>query len=471
MAKPNPNVPVASLKYPTDYKLEVLTLSAPGFSGDLDLIPYMLEISYFEDMFNNTISGTVVISDAVGILNFASVSGTEYLHLRFRKSDDLPVTIDRVFRVYSISDRKFDPSNNNEMYKIEFCSEEYILSEQYRVCKSYKGQKISDIVTDICNNVMGIGKSSSVKQLFVDDTIGQQDFVISNKKPIETINWLANYAIPAKYPNGADMMFFENREGYFFTSLQHMYQTPATLSFVYNPKNVKSDVFQKMTNVLRFEVVNYIDTLDAMSKGTFSNRVISVDPFRRKKTTTDFSYNNYYKNSITLNGSPITNNYKNKLGKTMFDPPPKDLEAGSLRMVITNSNQQNGGNYTKNKPGTVSADYFQEVSVPNRVAQLSLATSTVIKITVPGNSGLFVGMCVEFNLSSPSPLNSKGNRPIDPYLSGRYLVTAVRHILAPASYICVAELSKDSGIMNYSGVNNNNAGWRAVTAGKQNNRN
>ena len=80
-------------------------------------------------------------------------------------------------------------------------------------------------------------------------------------------------------------------------------------------------------------------------------------------------------------------------------------------------------------------------------------------------------MCVEFNLSSPSPLNSKGNRPIDPYLSGRYLVTAVRHILAPASYICVAELSKDSGIMNYSGVNNNNAGWRAVTAGKQNNRN
>lgn len=460
----NPNLAVNKLKQPIGYNLESLSLIAPGFTGILDLMPYMVELNYFEDIFNNTISGNVVVTDAVGILNFASISGTEYIKIKFSKSADLPASLERTFRVFAISDRRFDLANNNEVYKIEFCSEEYILSEQYRISKAYKGWKISNIVADICNTYLKIGSEKNVN---IDDTSGVYDFVLPNKKPIETINWLTNYAIPSKYPNGADILFFENRTGYYFTSLQHMFQTDPVLGFAYNPKNIKSDVFEKMSNILSFEVVKYVDTLHAMNKGTFANRLISIDPLRRKKTVIDFNYNNYFKNSITTNGSPVTNNFKNRLGKSLFDAPSKDMEAGVLRMAISNANQQNGGTFTKNKPGTVSADYQIERSLPNRVAQLSLSTHTTLKLTVPGNPSLVVGTCITVNISSVDQLNSKQSRPLDPYLSGKYLVTAVRHIISPASYICVVEISKDSGLMNYSGVNNNDPGWNKLVSGNQ----
>ena len=96
MALNNPNVPTQKLQYATDYKLEVLSLIAPGLgSPQLDLMPYMIELNYFEDLFNNTISGNVVVNDAVGILNFAEVNGTEYIHVKLKKSDDIPNVLDK----------------------------------------------------------------------------------------------------------------------------------------------------------------------------------------------------------------------------------------------------------------------------------------------------------------------------------------------------------------------------------------
>lgn len=463
MSVNNSNIPNNKLKHPTDYNLQDLSLISTKLGGPLDLKPYMVEFNYFEDLFNNTISGNVVMSDAVGVLNFGETSGTEFIHIKLSKSDDLPHTLERTLRVYGISNRHFDPANNKEVYTLEFCSEEYLLSEQYRLSKSYKGINISTLVWDICNTYLKIGTNDkNSKSISIDETIGINDFVLPNKKPIETINWLANFAVPKKYPNGADIIFFENKMGYFFTSLQHMYQTKPIFKYYYNPKNITSDALVNMTNVLSFQVVKYVDTLDAIHKGSLGNRILTVDPFRRTKTVTDFDYDTYFRNSAKLNSSPITNNYKNKQGKSLYDPPPKDLEAGVYRMMITNANQQQGGSYTKNKPGTVQNDFQIEKVIPNRVAQLGLATNNVLKITVPGNPALTIGTCIEFNLASSSPLNDKQTRPIDPFLSGNYLISAVRHMISPTSFVTVLEICKDSGLMNYGNVNNNDPSWSSI---------
>lgn len=463
MTDNNQNIPNNKLKHPTDYKLEDLSLISSRLGSPLDLKRYMVELNYFEDLFNNTISGNIVMSDAVGVLNFGELSGTEFINIKLSKSDDLPHKLERTLRIYGISNRRFDPSNNKEVYTLEFCSEEYLLSEQYRLSKSYKGINISTLVWDICNSYLKIGTNDkNSKTLSLDETIGVNDFVLPNKKPIETINWLANFAVPKKYPNGADIIFFENKSGFFFTSLQHLYQTKPIFKYAYNPKNVTNDALVNMTNVLTFQVVKYVDTLDAIHKGTLGNRILAVDPLRRTKNIKDFDYNAYYQNSAKLNGSPVINNYRNKQNKALYDPPPKDLEAGAYRVMISNTNQQQGGSFTKNKPGSVQNDFQIEKVIPNRIAQLGLATNNILKITVPGNPALTIGTCIELRIASSSPLSSKQSRPIDPYLSGKYLISAVRHILTPASFITVLEICKDSVLMNYSGVNNNDPSWKSI---------
>jgi hypothetical protein len=47
---------------------------------------------------------------------------------------------------------------------------------------------------------------------------------------------------------------------------------------------------------------------------------------------------------------------------------------------------------------------------------------------------------------------------LDEFYSGKYLVTAVRHIIQPTVFQTVLEIAKDSTPKPYSGINNDSAG-------------
>ena len=90
------------------------------------------------------------------------------------------------------------------------------------------------------------------------------------------------------------------------------------------------------------------------------------------------------------------------------------------------------------------------------------------KITVPGNPELYVGMTITFQAFGVSAVTGKsGQRIADPQLSGKYLITAARHIITNQSYITVFELSKESNLHPYTGVNNSDSTWNSVVAGNQ----
>lgn len=440
---------MANLKYPTDFELITLALITSGGNVVFDIKQQLVELSYFEDLFNNTISGKVVLGDAIGILNLGALNGTEFIKITFRKVGSFQNSVDRTFRVFSVTNRKIDKNLNKESYTLEFCSEEFLLSEQYRVCKAYKTKKISEIIKDIFESFLLM---SNNKKIYIENTKGTFDFVLPNKKIFETINWLTNYAI-SDSKNGADMLFFENRNGFNFISLQTLKQNTPKFIFSYNPKNISnSDMLKNLTNILNVELLEYFDTLGALNKGTFGNRVITIDPIFRRKNIVDYNYSEKFKDLVALNQYAVVNNYQNRFQKALYDAPPDTMEAGALRMVVTNSSEdtitlQDGS--TLDDRDAVAKDFFIEKSLPSRVSLLSLNAYTRLKITIPGNSDLTVGDIIQLNFDTIMPLNnpsnpSSGSRGQDAYYSGRYIVSAIRHIITPGSYISVAEVCKDS---------------------------
>ena len=163
----------------------------------------------------------------------------------------------------------------------------------------------------------------------------------------------------------------------------------------------------------------------------------------------------------------MTNNYKNRLKKTVYDTPPEDLNHGTLRMVASNSEQKKQP-FLSGAPNSLSNDIFIEKYMPNRVAQIALANHTRVRITVPGNVDVCVGLTADFNVFGVAATTTqKSERDPDPYLSGKYLVTAVRHIITNTSYISVIELAKESNIKNVAGIDNTDATWSTVVAGGQ----
>jgi hypothetical protein len=89
-----------------------------------------------------------------------------------------------------------------------------------------------------------------------------------------------------------------------------------------------------------------------------------------------------------------------------------------------------------------------ETTVPNRTAQLALANFTVLKISIPGDTGITAGRTIEFKLNTLKP--TKGKKDEDKFYSGKYLVTAVRHIIvSPTVFQTVLEISKESSPTDY----------------------
>lgn len=450
-------------RYPTDYNLVSIDLVTTGKT--VSLKPLLVELNYFEDLYSTSISGDILVADTLGLIPLLLINGSEFIELEFKKSYEDNLPIKRRFRVFKISKRSPELNNMYENYIIKFCSEELLLSEQYRISKSYKTKKISEIITDILKNYLKVDK-----KIFIEDTTGTYDFVLPNKKIFETINWLSMYALPNSKNPGADMIFFENSDGFWFKSLQTLFKQKSFQTYYFNPKNITTDMNQKMTNIISFEVIDSFDMLDGISNGTFVNKVISVDPLTRQFKTTSFNYNEYFNKAQKLNKSKVTSNYKNRLGYTNYDTPTNELQTGSFRLVTTNNNQKKQ-KYISQKGNAVAEDINIEIFMSNRTAQMSLANYVRVKVSVPGNPQLTVGMPIDLNIFAMKPVAysdaNTNQKKLDPFYSGKYIISAVRHIIQDTSYITVMELAKDSYLEDLPNVNNLSSDWKQLIGGNK----
>jgi len=438
---------IKNLSYPTDYNLREVRLSSATI-GELDLKEYLVELNYFEDIYSNFVSGKLVLSDAVGVIFLGGLNGNESLTLEFAKGQG-GKTIRQTFRIFSLSDRHHDISHNYENYTLNFCSEELLMSEKYRISKSYKNKTISSIIEDLLKNVL-----STNKYIDIENTTGNYDFVLPNKKLFETINWLSFYALPSSNV-GADMLLFENSKGFHFKSLQSLYKQDPIYQYEFNPKNTslkyQQNFFHTQThNILKIEVMNNFNTLDATNKGMFNNRLMTIDTINRTKNITDFKYDEYFNRSKKLNSKDVTKNnnntvYVDRFNKSLYDSPPKDKDAGKLQVCIGNSEQYKSA-YLKENSEYLPKDFFIEKSFSHRNSQLLLSNYIRIKIVVSGNSDLLVGSVINVKVFESKQITKNDVKKEDTYLSGKYLVTAVRHIINATRYTSVVELAKESNI-------------------------
>ena len=125
-----------NVNYATDYQLDKLELITSLSGGKVNLLPFMVEMNLFEDIYSSTISGELVVSDALGLISNFRLSGSEFIEVGLRKSSQDSHPIKESYRVYKVSKRITGENNAYEIYSLNFCSEEFLLSEQYRISKS-----------------------------------------------------------------------------------------------------------------------------------------------------------------------------------------------------------------------------------------------------------------------------------------------------------------------------------------------
>lgn len=442
---------------PQDFSLKELAISTAN-GRKYELRQLLVELSYYEDIYSFVISGHITLIDAQGLIETLNLTGNEYIDMIFSKDGNKKTEIKKSFRVYKSGPVIPSENLNSQVYTLYFCSEELVLSEQTKISKSFKGKKISEIIQNILTD-----KLKTNKRYKIEETWGMYDFVIPKFKPFEAISWLSNYARPYEFGSagGADMLFFETHEGFNFRSLQSIFADDVSFTYTYAAENVNKNLEllqKKFLNVLDYEISKPYDVLNGISSGTYANQLITIDPLTRTSRVKNFDYSKYAQQKLNL-AAPI-NSSKNRLGKTTFNS-----YESVVKLASGNSDQQSVP-YIKQQGG-VAKDIFIETYVPNRTAQISLANYTTIKASVPGNPGIFAGSIIQFNLLTLKP--SLNKKELDAHYSGKYLVSAVRHILdTGGTYQTILELSKDSSPKSYPNVDDNSITQKEIITGNYN---
>lgn len=447
------------------YKLEGLTILSPN-GAMIDVGPQMLQISIFEDIYNSTVSGMVVLKDGNDFFAKIPLSGFEFISVSFSKPNGAEKTsFAKIFRIYKMTGPVVKPSNAAvQSYIIHFCSEENIVSLSRRISKSYSGKIISDIILDILQNQLLVVPGKILPQN-IEATKGRHNIIIPNMNPLTAVTWLTSRATKVSESGvSACYMFYENSEGYNLKSLETLFEKSAKRQYVFGSKNVetgdpKSTVQTQIQTVIEYEFVSNFDMISAITSGMYSSVLKGVDLTRNRVDDSILNYIDFFNKTKHIEND--TNNNSSSRGRAypfhvdyqdrLKNPVEKNYFS-SLKMYPTNKNHNTYSQISSKQPGItpnlVEAWMLQRTSQVNQLNHLKL------KLLVPGDTAVTVGDVIEFMVPL-SQTHSAQAKNENPYHSGRYLVTAIRHVISNESYEMIIEATRDCISINYPPVNLN----------------
>lgn len=441
-----------------NYSLKNLVLFSE--TNFLDISPVFSEINIFESIFSPTISGYIVVTDANNIIsgqNSLPILGNEGLFLELEvpqhkyydpesKEWKQPSNAKiRYFgRIFDIRNRTM-LNERSQTYELHFVSEEAVLDRNMRISKSFKDKTIDTIVETILKD-FGTGSSYEIEK-----TTNITNVVIPNWNPLYTINWLSSRSISSSY-NTSTFFFYQtlyndgeipeerrsyNRINYsteftskfWFISLDDMLAYDPKKTIFFRPGNIPDTINNdsinnsEYSNAFNYSIVNSFNTIENNATGLFNNTLITHDITTKTWKKIPFNYEKEYDKFQHLGLSKIYSGMKNISNKRFDDQTYRESK------ILMNSL----GTYE-------NPNHLDRIS-SSRMSRLSSLAYFRIKIVVPGDGSLESGDVIHFNLPSPE---SAGENKFDKYYNGKYLITAIRHVITRQSYNMTIECSKES---------------------------
>ena len=137
----------SGLSYPLDFSLESCVI-VTALGQPTDFSKMVVEINYFEDIYNSTITGNLILNDSSGFLNMLGFSGNEYLLLSFGKPGLDTRKISKTFRIYSVSNRGM-VKDQNENYILNLVSNDEVIISLNKEVKKRRKKKVKLVLDEL----------------------------------------------------------------------------------------------------------------------------------------------------------------------------------------------------------------------------------------------------------------------------------------------------------------------------------
>lgn len=439
----------------------VILINPEGEMIDLTFISTQIDI--FESIDKSFLSGRLNVIDALGIAEDYKIFGQESLTIKYRIKEDVNKfsnQIEKTFRIYKITDMH-NYNFQSYGYVIHFVDPKYFVCENTRISKVLRGSYAEILLQTLSKDAKFERLPQKEGVDFWDKSVpGNHQIVCPNWSINELIEYVkknANHEINPVYKNS--MFFFQTMIGGFrFMSLDKMLSGDNQLAskFDYRTRNINLNQEKMPTEadvghssrILKFEFQKKSDTMRGTTRGAYSSNLRTYDPVRKIEKEIYFDLNENFKRNkdkhlsgfppIRLEDNEIVIEGESGIGdrtkisgreKEADYAPNKNYLRGAKTYYVVNPTNAFSDSPILNDTSQFIGDEKLDNAILEREAMLELLSQNILKITIPYRKDIACGTIINVEL----PLGKQnGSQSI--LNDNRYLITKVRHQIAPAEY-------------------------------------
>lgn len=392
------------------YKLDNITITNYR-SNTIDIKVSMIDFNIQLDIFNTSMHGQIRIKDSNDFIQNLPLIGEELLRIEFKK-DNSTEKVKLLFYIYSLVD-KIKISENEFEYIMNFCSVELLQNRSTFISESFNNIESSDMVNKLIKKI-------SKKNIQIEETSTKINYIAPNITPFEIINYLTSRTISKSFPNSGSFVFYEDFNGFNFRTIDSMVKSDVKQTYNFSHKTfTNNDINNELYSINKWKVNKHFDILDNLNKGGYGITTYVLNPFSRKYERKIFNMTN---EETYNNISRLDDNYNNALhDKDTFLFKDSADNITKFRMSYN--------------------EFNKEHIIGQRYVQLNqISNNYNVIIQIPGNLNITVGDLI--NLEHKN--HSVDDRATDLYLSGKYLITAIKYHCTSTEFHMVLEIVKDS---------------------------
>ena len=204
------------------------------------------------------------------------------------------------------------------------------------------------------------------------------------------------------------------------------------------PTQVSLDYKNDYFIIREFRIKKNFNIMKNIIDGMYSSRTITHDIIKRTKDITDFNYKESYSDYSHVE-------YNRRSGgqrSTMLLPEEVDSDAIDYTDNPDSNITINPRHFNLFSNNSQKHNTQRQKTLQIRKSQLTQLMNLGVEAVVEGDLSIRCGNIVIINI--PSSQSSEGPWTWDPYLSGRYIVTSIKHSFSVGQHMTTLVLNKDS---------------------------
>jgi len=414
-----------SLSVAGEVLIDKLYLVPGNESTKIDISGLMIEVNIFEDIFANTLSGSITLTENFNLIHDLPIIGEELIEIEFR-TPSINKIFSKTFFLYKIGRRLID-GNSKHAYLLNIISMEALKDLNTKLSKSYTGTP-QNIVKDIFDKHL---KGST--SLESSDAANLIKFVSPYWSPFKCINYAVSNAVGTDKFKTPSFLMYESNQKFKMRSLNEMFKTDPVTEFFYDKNSMRDkskdgestrNIDREFKQAEKFDIVEAMDYIDRLMNGVYSFKVFNVNILNKTINKHVYNYWDDFEKTNHLSDNPAHSEY------VMFDDENCRIEWKASHPYAHN---------------TVKLDLGPEI-LSKRIPLLAQTNMFAIEITVPGRLGIECGDTVNFNLQNYSSKKKEDlvKKDLDKYYSGKYLITSIMHKLTKTRHKMNIQLIKES---------------------------